>query len=214
MTLRHRLTSPLRAAAGRLARLLVYQPSSPLLPIAFYGPFAAAAVAWNLLGEPPPAWALALPPAGFLLWTLLEYVLHSEVFHAAIRSPYLQALQQSHSGHHEAPHDPGRMVARLSFSLPVALLLYGLLALVLWSARLAGLVLAGVIVGYLSYEVIHYQIHLGRRTRWLIRPLVKHHLYHHHKDSSRCYGVTTPLWDWVFRTGRRPRQRASRGVPA
>ena len=65
--------------------------------------------------------------------------------------------------------------------------------------------MAGVIVGYLSYEVVHYAIHRSRWFRHLFRPWVRNHLYHHHKDDSRCFGVTSPLWDWVFRTGRRHR---------
>jgi sterol desaturase/sphingolipid hydroxylase (fatty acid hydroxylase superfamily) len=188
----------------RLARLFLYQPPSPWLPVGVYGPLAAAAVAWNLLDAPAPAWAFAgLLLGGLLFWTLLEYVLHSRAFHGPAASAALRALQMSHGGHHEEPHDPNRIVARLALSLPAALGFWGLFALVLWSGKLASLFIAGALVGYLGYEVIHYEIHLGRRTRWLLRPLIKHHLYHHHKDSSRCYGVTTPLWDWVFRTGRR-----------
>jgi sterol desaturase/sphingolipid hydroxylase (fatty acid hydroxylase superfamily) len=64
--------------------------------------------------------------------------------------------------------------------------------------------MAGVIVGYLSYEVIHYAIHRVPWARRLLRPLASHHLHHHYADPSRCFGVSSPLWDWVFRTGRRP----------
>jgi sterol desaturase/sphingolipid hydroxylase (fatty acid hydroxylase superfamily) len=66
-------------------------------------------------------------------------------------------------------------------------------------------VLVGLIVGYLSYEVIHFAIHCFPSVRRFVRPLASHHLHHHYADPSRCYGVTSPLWDWIFRTGRRPR---------
>jgi sterol desaturase/sphingolipid hydroxylase (fatty acid hydroxylase superfamily) len=192
------------AAGAALIRVVLRQPSSPWLPVALYLPAAAAGVLWNLAGPRPPAWAfLALPPVGLLFWTFVEYVMHSEAFHRPTRWGPLRAYQESHLGHHEDPKDPARIVARLSVSLPLALLIYALFALALWSVKLAALPFAGVTVGYLAYEVVHYGIHRWRRVRWLLRPLVKHHLYHHYKDPTRCFGVTTTLWDWVFRTHRR-----------
>ena len=100
---------------------------------------------------------------------------------------------------------PAAMVARLAFSLPIAVFLFAVLSLLLWSPQKAALVMVGLIVGYLSYEVIHYSIHRVPMVRRLVRPLASHHLHHHYADSTRCYGVTSPLWDWVFRTGRRHR---------
>jgi sterol desaturase/sphingolipid hydroxylase (fatty acid hydroxylase superfamily) len=92
--------------------------------------------------------------------------------------------------------------------------LFAVASVILWSGALAGLLMVGMILGYLSYEGLHYWIHLGRRSRWLLAPLVKHHLYHHYKDDSRCYGVTSPFWDWVFRTGRPPRVQPAARAPA
>jgi sterol desaturase/sphingolipid hydroxylase (fatty acid hydroxylase superfamily) len=177
-----------------------------------YVPVAVAGVLWNLLVTPPPAWAfVVLPLAGVLFWTFVEYVMHSEAFHHPTQWGPLQAYQDSHLGHHANPKDPTKIVARLSVSLPLAVLIYALFALVLWSWKLAALPLAGVTFGYLSYEVVHYGIHRWRRVRWLLRPLVKHHLYHHYKDPTRCFGVTTTLWDWVFRTHRRPAAACANG---
>jgi hypothetical protein len=194
--------------------LLTYQPASPLFPALFYLPIALAAILWNLLAHPVVAWTfLVLPLAGLLLWTLLEYVMHSVGFHWPTRSPRWLAVQQSHGSHHDDPTDPMKIVARLCTSLPVALLVYLILSLALWDARRAALVMVGVMVGYLAYELVHYRIHLGgRKIWWLPRLLIRHHLYHHHKDQTRCYGVTTPLWDWICRTNRPPRRRRVAGV--
>jgi sterol desaturase/sphingolipid hydroxylase (fatty acid hydroxylase superfamily) len=202
----------MRASTGNaLLRLFVCQPSSYWQPIAFYAPIGAAFVLWNALAGNVAAWAwVVLPLAGVLLWTLLEYVFHSVGFHRLTRSARLQAVQASHLGHHADPTELTQIVSRLSFSLPVALVIFWVLALVLWSIQLAGLVMVGVIVGYLGYEVIHYRIHQGRRSLWLPRSLVRNHLYHHHKDQTRCFGVTTTLWDRVFRTQRPRRARRSR----
>jgi sterol desaturase/sphingolipid hydroxylase (fatty acid hydroxylase superfamily) len=168
-----------------------------------YGPIAVAGVLLNLVGERPSVWSwVLLPPAGVLLWTLLEYVLHSRGFHGRPGSARMGAVQVSHRAHHEDPKDPAKIVTRLAFSLPIAVVVFALAWVVLRGLKPAALLLAGAAVGYLAYEVIHYWIHVGRRTRWLLRPLVKHHLYHHYKDDTRCYGVTTPLWDWICRTNR------------
>jgi sterol desaturase/sphingolipid hydroxylase (fatty acid hydroxylase superfamily) len=215
MGVRQQFLGGARAVGARL-RALLGPPSSPWVPVGFYVPVALAFVLWNLLGEPSPLWAwLALPAAGLFLWTLLEYVLHAGLFHHPSLPPWLRPLlSDPHGSHHDAPDDPGQLVARLTFSFPVAVLLYGALALVFWSPRLAGLVMVGVVVGYLGYEVIHYAIHFSPRARRLIRPLASHHLHHHYADPSRCFGVSTRLWDWVFRTGRRRRGHAAEPEPS
>jgi sterol desaturase/sphingolipid hydroxylase (fatty acid hydroxylase superfamily) len=200
------LRIPLRNAGAGLGHLVFGHPSTPWVPIAFFLPLAAGAVLWNVVGTPAPAWVLVtLPLVGVLLWTFLEYFLHSRGFHGEARPPGLGELRDSHLGHHADPSDPNHIVARLSYSVPIAVGLWGVCGLLLWSLRLAGLVMAGMILGYLAYEVIHYLIHRWRPARRLLRPLVRHHLYHHHKDDTRCFGVTSPLWDWILRTGPRAR---------
>jgi sterol desaturase/sphingolipid hydroxylase (fatty acid hydroxylase superfamily) len=190
---------------ARVVRLFFREPSSPWLPVLLYGPVAVACILWGLVGEPAPTWALlVLPPVGFLVWTLAEYVLHSTAFHNPSGTPVLRAVQASHLSHHDDPQDPNLIVARLSTSLSLAVLFFLLFWFALRDLKLAALLMSGLIVGYLGYEVVHFAIHRSRRWRWLLRPMIRHHLYHHHKDSTRCYGVTTPLWDWVFRTGRQP----------
>src|SRR5262249_7731049 len=207
------LSSRALAFTSFLRRLLSSQPASPWFPIVFYFPIAVAAVLWNLLAEPVVAWTfIVLPLMGLLFWTMLEYVMHKVGFHWPTRSPRWLALQASHGSHHEEPTDPMRIVAHLRTSLPVALLVFGALSLAMWDGKRAALAMVGVMVGYLAYEVIHYRIPLGGKSLWLPRALVRHHLYHHHKDASRCYGVTTPLWDWVCRTNRPPLRR--RHAPA
>ena len=59
---------------------------------------------------------------------------------------------------------------------------------------------AGHVAGYLTYDLCHYYLHHGRpKAKWLIR-LRAHHMNHHHNKEGRKYGVSTTLWDHVFRT--------------
>jgi sterol desaturase/sphingolipid hydroxylase (fatty acid hydroxylase superfamily) len=197
-----RLLVRARAWGAAALGLLNRHPPNPWWPIAAYGPVAVACVVINLVGESPPAWAwFILPASGLLLWTLIEYILHSQLLHDP-PAPF-RWVSVSHLDHHAAPDDATQVVTRLAFSLPLAIIIFVGLCLGFHSVGWAGLVFAGLITGYLGYEVIHYSIHQVALVRRLLRPLASHHLHHHFADSSRCFGVSTPLWDWVFRTGRR-----------
>jgi hypothetical protein len=193
----------LPAALACPVRWFCYPPATPWIHVGFYGPLVAAAFLWNLLDERSSPWALlGLPLCGIFLWTLLEYVLHAGAFHQPLRGPLFQAVRQLHGGHHDAPDDPVQILTRLAFSAPAALLLWAAFRALLGSWQLAALPTAGLALGYLGYELIHFAIHRwpwGARLLW---PLTRHHMYHHHRDATRCFGVTTPLWDVVFRTGR------------
>jgi sterol desaturase/sphingolipid hydroxylase (fatty acid hydroxylase superfamily) len=59
---------------------------------------------------------------------------------------------------------------------------------------------AGFVAGYLVYDMTHYATHhLRPRTRWG-RLLRRHHFMHHFRDEGQRFGVSSPLWDWVFGT--------------
>ena len=73
---------------------------------------------------------------------------------------------------------------------------------VLWG--LAGAPFAvGFVTMYLTYEVVHRRIHthrpIGPYGRWVRH----HHLLHHHANPRLNHGVTSPIWDVVFRTYQR-----------
>src|SRR5579884_2122069 len=131
----------LRALGSALAGVFLHQPSSPWLPVLLYGPLAPACVLWGVLGGAPPWALLVLPPAGFLVWTLMEYILHSGAFHNPARSTILRGIEASHLGHHDDPKDPNLMVARLAISLPLAVLMCALFLAVLRNVMPAGLML-------------------------------------------------------------------------
>src|SRR5262249_5546501 len=138
-------------AGAQLLRRCICQPASPWPPVCVFGSAALASVLWNLADDSTPAWMwAALPVAGYLLWTLVEYLMHSEIFHHPALPRYLRGLAEGHISHHDDPTNPNLIVARLSFSVPVAVVLYLLFTLALQSARLASLVAAGLMLGYLS----------------------------------------------------------------
>jgi 4-hydroxysphinganine ceramide fatty acyl 2-hydroxylase len=77
--------------------------------------------------------------------------------------------------------------------------LYGLLRN-LFSA--AG-VLVGVWAGFLYYESVHYRVHFNLSGSGFIARQRRTHFYHHFTNNRVCFGVTSPLWDYVFGTALR-----------
>ena len=61
-------------------------------------------------------------------------------------------------------------------------------------------------VGYLAYDYTHYHVHhLVPRTKHA-KQLREQHMRHHFQDHRYGFGVSSPLWDVVFRTLPRKRE--------
>lgn len=128
---------------------------------------------------------------GLLLWTLLEYFLHKWLYHD-IESP----LREGHVLHHDAPTALLGVPWWLTAVVVVAVF-YGLATFL--DPAATGVVMAATWLGYIGYCAIHHLIHHARWTnRWFV-DLRRHHLLHHAKDNVN-WGITTDLWDRVFRT--------------
>ena len=139
---------------------------------------------------------------GLLIWTLVEYAMHRCLFHYEPRSRWGKRLHfLVHGVHHDPPQDATRLVAPPAFSLPVALVFYGLFFVVF--GRLAPGAFAGFIFGYLCYDMIHYATHHFSMKRGVGLWLRQYHMRHHYKDDHNGYGVSSPLWDYVFGTRKR-----------
>ena len=112
-----------------------------------------------------------------------------------------------HGVHHDHPNDPLRLVMPPSASIPLALLFVGLFQLLL-PTDVAWALTAGVLGGYLGYDMTHYYVHHRRPKGPLGRRLRELHMRHHFQDHTRGYGVSAPWWDRVFGTAPRDRPDA------
>ncbi len=136
--------------------------------------------------------------AGLLVWTPAEYVLHRWVFHYQPRRAWAQRLHFIfHGVHHDYPNDARRLVMPPSASLPIALAFYGLFALLLSDSSLHSF-FAGFLTGYLIYDLMHYAFHHAAWRTPVFAWLKRNHMQHHFVDPTRRYGVSSPLWDWIF----------------
>jgi 4-hydroxysphinganine ceramide fatty acyl 2-hydroxylase len=141
-------------------------------------------------------------PVGVLSWTLLEYIIHRYVFHYEPKSHFGKQLHFIvHGVHHDYPNDARRLVMPPSISIPLAIVFWVLFAITF--GRFAPPISAGFGFGYVCYDSIHFAIHHFEMKRGVWFWLKQYHLRHHYKDDHAGYGVSSPLWDYVFRTTRK-----------
>jgi sterol desaturase/sphingolipid hydroxylase (fatty acid hydroxylase superfamily) len=147
---------------------------------------------WRLTGSGLVAAAYAI--TGFFAFGWLEYAVHRWVLHG----PF-PVLRRSHARHHAHP------LALYSTPLLVVVLVsvgvFGLLDLVLPTAVAAFLVF-GLYTGYNYFAVLHHLQHHSVRELSQVgyfHDLERFHDRHHHRPSVN-FGITTTIWDRVFRT--------------
>jgi dihydroceramide fatty acyl 2-hydroxylase len=178
----------------------------PAVPALIYGPVIGVLVVLAARDGLGALEIVLLVVAGFLLWTLSEYWLHRKVFHWDPDHPIGHRLHFIiHGVHHDHPNDRMRLVMPPGASIPLAALFFGLFWLV-FGLPTALPLFAGFLIGYLMYDYMHYYLHhvvprskLGKRLR-------EQHMRHHFQDHRYGYGVSSPLWDVVFRTLPRTRR--------
>ena len=175
----------------------------PVIPLALYLPVVGYMLYVSLWRRQLSFVAVAaLFLLGILLWTLIEYLIHRYIFHYEPKTRWGKQLHfVIHGVHHDYPNDARRLVMPPVISIPLAFLFFGLFLLVFGS--LAPAVFAGLVFGYLCYDMLHYATHhLAMKSGvWLW--LKQYHLRHHFKDDHVGYGISSPLWDYVFRTTRK-----------
>jgi sterol desaturase/sphingolipid hydroxylase (fatty acid hydroxylase superfamily) len=163
------------------------------------------AVTWR--AEPDRAFTefLWLFPIGVLIWSLIEYGLHRFLFHIPVqfRSRIIRRmLNGSHLDHHAFPRDPDRILVKSFYGLAVSAFLFGGAFIALGNLYSSASILTGIWAGFLYYEAVHYRVHISTANSVVLTRQRRAHFYHHFTNNSRCFGVTTPLWDYVFRTQR------------
>ncbi|MCB9317463.1 MAG: sterol desaturase family protein [Lewinellaceae bacterium] len=166
------------------------------VPLVLYLPV----ISWCLWNAPM-AWASAgLVVGGLFAWTLVEYVLHRFVFHwmppgkVGARIHFI-----FHGVHHDYPNDRLRLVMPPSVSIPLALIFFFTYKALLGVPTVFPF-FAGFVSGYLFYDTMHYAMHhLNWKNAWFQR-IKQHHMQHHYQHDDMGFGVSNPLWDYVFNT--------------
>ncbi len=179
----------------------------PAIPALIYGPVVAAGAVLGGREGYSVAELLGLGALGVLIWSLAEYWLHRLVFHWQPDHRLGSRLHFIiHGVHHDHPNDKLRLVMPPGASIPLAILFLALFSAT-FGTPLAYPLFAGFILGYLGYDYTHYYVHHFTPKTSVGKRLREQHMRHHFQDHTRGYGVSSPLWDFVFRT--LPRRRTS-----
>ncbi|KDN37932.1 putative SCS7-required for hydroxylation of ceramide [Tilletiaria anomala UBC 951] len=139
---------------------------------------------------------------GIFIWTLLEYSLHRFLFHIDDLLPdrpfFLMLHFLLHGIHHYLPMDRLRLVMPplLFFVLQVP---FTKLGHIIFPASIANGIISGAFAMYVVYDTMHYALHHTKLPAHL-RKMKKYHLEHHYKNYELGFGVTSRMWDYVFRT--------------
>jgi 4-hydroxysphinganine ceramide fatty acyl 2-hydroxylase len=171
-----------------------------LLPVVFYY-FLAMVSAYYALKFLDQKWTdlMVLLPAGWIVFTLVEYLLHRFVFHFNPSNPSQEKLQYTiHGVHHEFPRDKDRLVMPPLVSMVLAVLFFYIFRLLFGNS--GWLIFTGFVGGYSSYLVLHYAIHRYKPPFEFMKFLWRHHSLHHYHSTESAFGVSFPLWDWLFGT--------------
>jgi len=136
--------------------------------------------------------------SGALFWSLFEYLMHRYLFHMIVESPRAKKFVYTmHGVHHEFPRDQERLFTPPVPSVIVAGLIFSLMYLLMgWNALAF---FPGFLFGYLMYGSMHFAIHAFAPPRFL-KALWRNHHLHHYKEPDKGFGVSSVLWDVVFRT--------------
>ena len=136
---------------------------------------------------------------GLLAFSLVEYLMHRYLFHMEVYTEARKKMQYiMHGVHHEFPKDKDRLAMPPFASLTIATILLFLFRLIMQDYVFA--FLPGFLCGYAGYLFVHYIVHAFQPPKNFFKKLWVHHGIHHYKDNEKAFGVSSPLWDYIFRT--------------
>ena len=173
----------------------------PITPLLFWGPVATWLL-WRTFNihQLQLAPVLAIGLAGMFVWTLSEYCLHRFLFHYPAKSKLGKWLVfLFHGNHHHDPRDKTRLVMPPAGAIPIMAALYFFFGLFIPSPWIEPFC-AFFIIGYLVYDYIHYAAHHFPMKNRVAKFLKIYHLKHHFSGEIGRFGVSSPLWDLVFRS--------------
>ncbi len=170
------------------------------VPLIIFFSYAGGLLYWNIKNtDLSTVSTTGLFVAGLISFTWVEYMVHRHVFHL---KPYTQLrakLQYTmHGVHHEFPKDKDRLAMP-----PLLSITFSTILLLLFKVIMGDLVFAflpGFLVGYALYLLVHYMVHAYSPPKNFFKALWVNHSVHHYKDGEVVFGVSSPLWDYIYGT--------------
>lgn len=170
------------------------------VPLIIFFSYAAGLLFWNIKNTSlQPVTTIALFLVGLIAFTWVEYMMHRYVFHMKTYTTARARLQYTlHGVHHEFPKDKDRLAMPPLLSITIGTVLLLVLKVLIGDFVFA--FLPGFMVGYACYLAIHYMVHAYTPPKNFLKVLWVNHSIHHYKDGEEVFGVSSPLWDYVYGT--------------
>lgn len=144
---------------------------------------------------------LAMFILGLILWTFSEYMMHRYVFHYHPTSDLGKRLHfLMHGVHHDYPNDSKRLVMPPIMSILLAIPFFTVFYFGFGGEGATYASFAGLVFGYLCYDMLHYAVHHAKWKNAYFENLKKQHMAHHYVHPDSVYGVSSTFWDHVFGT--------------
>lgn len=177
------------------------------VPLTVFFSFSAVLLYWSVTHTSLTPWlTVALFFAGLIIFTWVEYLAHRYLFHMETYTKAREKLQYViHGVHHEFPRDKTRLAMPPLLSITVATVLLLLFRLAMGDYAFA--FLPGFLSGYASYLCVHYMIHAYQPPKNFLKYLWINHGIHHYKNGEMVFGVSSPLWDYIYGTMNTPIRR-------
>ncbi len=137
--------------------------------------------------------------AGAVFFTFIEYIMHRYFYHMPATTEKRKKIAYTmHGVHHDYPKDKSRLAMPPVLSLIIATVFFVLYRAVMGDYAFG--FLAGFLMGYNAYLGVHYSVHAFKVPNNFLKVLWYHHSIHHYREPDRAFGVSSPLWDHIFRT--------------
>ena len=182
------------------------------IPVTLFFLYAAGLLYYSKVATELSNWTIVgLFFAGIFVFTFVEYAMHRWLYHPPedATDKYQEFTYTIHGHHHAYPKDKQRLAMPPLLAVTIGTVLLIIFKLIL--NQYACAFLAGFMVGYAMYLLVHYMVHMFKMPNNFLKALWINHAIHHYADHDDVlYGVSTPLWDYIF--GTLPEKKSMKGV--
>jgi len=170
------------------------------VPLIIFFAYSAGLLYWSVTHTALTAGAtVGMFFIGLIAFTWVEYNVHRYLFHMRGDTEQKAKFQYTmHGVHHEFPKDKTRLAMPPILSITLSTGLLFVFRLVLGDFVFS--FLPGFLVGYAGYLAVHYMVHAFQPPKNFFKFLWVNHSVHHYKNGVGVYGVSSPLWDYIYGT--------------
>lgn len=170
------------------------------IPLSIFFIYSSALLYWSVTHTALNALVtIGMFALGFVSFTWVEYMAHRYLFHMSTATKSREKLQYTiHGVHHEFPKDKDRLAMPPLLSITISTLLLFLFRLII--GDLVFSFLPGFLTGYAFYLSIHYMVHAFPPPKNFFKVLWVNHSIHHYKEGESVFGVSSPVWDYIYGT--------------